>query len=125
MVFYSFADGAVGGRYYDCHPIASMFHEQTILPLALRPRRKLIIQRLCPGRQSAGRDDDRSDRHRRNPTQYSSHTHSPRGPAHQPSSWYSSASVPSKLPTTAGNQAAMAGPISPFAPRSSMSSVAT
>jgi sulfoxide reductase catalytic subunit YedY len=31
VVFYSFADGAVGGRYYDCHPVASMFHDQTIL----------------------------------------------------------------------------------------------
>ena len=31
VVFYSFADGSVGGRYYDCHPIASMYHEQTIL----------------------------------------------------------------------------------------------
>lgn len=31
VVFYSFADGAVGGRYYDCHPIASMYHDQTIL----------------------------------------------------------------------------------------------
>ncbi len=31
VVFYSFAEGPVGGRYYDCHPIASMSHEQTIL----------------------------------------------------------------------------------------------
>ena len=31
MVFYSFADGPVGGRYYDCHPIASMYHDLTIL----------------------------------------------------------------------------------------------
>ena len=31
VVFYSFADGSVGGRYYDCHPISSMYHEQTIL----------------------------------------------------------------------------------------------
>ena len=31
VVFYSFADGPVGGRYYDCHPIASMYHELTIL----------------------------------------------------------------------------------------------
>ena len=31
VVFYSFADGPVGGRYYDCHPIESMYHEQTIL----------------------------------------------------------------------------------------------
>lgn len=25
------ADGPVGGRYYDCHPIASMYHDLTIL----------------------------------------------------------------------------------------------
>ena len=31
VVFYSLADGPVGGRYYDCHPIASMYHAQTIL----------------------------------------------------------------------------------------------
>jgi len=31
VVFYSFADGPVGGRYYDCHPIASMYHDLTIL----------------------------------------------------------------------------------------------
>lgn len=31
VVFYSFADGPVGGRYYDCHPIASMHHDLTIL----------------------------------------------------------------------------------------------
>jgi DMSO/TMAO reductase YedYZ molybdopterin-dependent catalytic subunit len=31
VVFYSFAEGPVGGRYYDCHPIASMYHDQTIL----------------------------------------------------------------------------------------------
>jgi len=31
VVFYSFGDGSVGGRYYDCHPIANMYHEQTIL----------------------------------------------------------------------------------------------
>ena len=31
VVFYSFGDGAGGGRYYDCHPIANMYHEQTIL----------------------------------------------------------------------------------------------
>lgn len=31
VVFYSFADGPVGGRYYDCHPIASMYHHQTLL----------------------------------------------------------------------------------------------
>jgi len=31
VVFYSFADGAVGGRYYDCHPIGNMYDEQTIL----------------------------------------------------------------------------------------------
>jgi len=30
-VFYSFAEGSDGGRYYDCHPIANMYHEQTIL----------------------------------------------------------------------------------------------
>ena len=31
VVFYSFADGPEGGRYYDCHPIANMYHRQTIL----------------------------------------------------------------------------------------------
>jgi DMSO/TMAO reductase YedYZ molybdopterin-dependent catalytic subunit/thiosulfate reductase cytochrome b subunit len=31
VVFYSFAYGAEGGRYYDCHPIANMYHSQTIL----------------------------------------------------------------------------------------------
>ena len=31
VVFYSFADGSVGGRYYDCHPIDSMYHDLTIL----------------------------------------------------------------------------------------------
>ena len=31
VVFYSFGEGSVGGRYYDCHPIANMYHEQTIL----------------------------------------------------------------------------------------------
>ena len=31
VVFYSLSDGPVGGRYYDCHPIASMYHELTIL----------------------------------------------------------------------------------------------
>ena len=31
VVFYAFSDGPVGGRYYDCHPIESMFHELTIL----------------------------------------------------------------------------------------------
>jgi len=31
VVFYSFADGPEGGRYYDCHPLENMDHEQTIL----------------------------------------------------------------------------------------------
>ena len=31
VVFYSFAAGPEGGRYYDCHPIANMRHEHTIL----------------------------------------------------------------------------------------------
>jgi methionine sulfoxide reductase catalytic subunit len=31
VVFYSFADGPVGGRYYDCHRIENMHHELTIL----------------------------------------------------------------------------------------------
>lgn len=31
VVFYSFAEGPEGGRYYDCHPIANMAHEHTIL----------------------------------------------------------------------------------------------
>ena len=35
VVFYSFSDGPVGGRYYDCHPIASMEHELTILAYAM------------------------------------------------------------------------------------------
>lgn len=35
VVFYSFAEGSDGGRYYDCHPIANMYHEQTILAYGL------------------------------------------------------------------------------------------
>jgi DMSO/TMAO reductase YedYZ molybdopterin-dependent catalytic subunit/thiosulfate reductase cytochrome b subunit len=31
VVFYSFSEGPVGGRYYDCHPIGSMYHDLTIL----------------------------------------------------------------------------------------------
>jgi len=31
VVFYSFAEGPDGGRYYDCHPIEAMDHELTIL----------------------------------------------------------------------------------------------
>ena len=31
VVFYSFSEGPVGGRYYDCHPIESMHHNLTIL----------------------------------------------------------------------------------------------
>lgn len=31
VVFYSFAEGPVGGRYYDCHRIENMHHELTIL----------------------------------------------------------------------------------------------
>ncbi len=31
VVFYSFSDGPEGGRYYDCHPIANMYHDLTIL----------------------------------------------------------------------------------------------
>lgn len=31
VAFYSFGDGPVGGRYYDCHPITNMSHELTIL----------------------------------------------------------------------------------------------
>ena len=31
VVFYSFAEGPEGGRYYDCHPIENMSHDQTIL----------------------------------------------------------------------------------------------
>ena len=31
VVFYSMADGAVGGRYYDCHRIENMSHHLTIL----------------------------------------------------------------------------------------------
>ena len=35
VVFYSFAEGSDGGRYYDCHPIANMYHEQTLLAYGL------------------------------------------------------------------------------------------
>lgn len=36
VVFYSFGEGAGGiGRYYDCHPIENMYHEQTILAYEL------------------------------------------------------------------------------------------
>ncbi len=35
VAFYSFGDGVDGGRYYDCHPIANMYHEQTLLAYAL------------------------------------------------------------------------------------------
>lgn len=28
-------EGSDGGRYYDCHPIANMYHEQTILAYRL------------------------------------------------------------------------------------------
>ncbi|MBJ7400017.1 molybdopterin-dependent oxidoreductase [Mycolicibacterium sp.] len=35
VAFYSFAEGSDGGRYYDCHPIANMYHEQTILAYGL------------------------------------------------------------------------------------------
>ncbi|HNE88599.1 MAG: molybdopterin-dependent oxidoreductase [Candidatus Nanopelagicales bacterium] len=31
VVFYSFAEGPEGGRYYDCHPIENMYHDLTIL----------------------------------------------------------------------------------------------
>ncbi len=31
VVFYSFAEGSEGGRYYDCHPITNMSHPLTIL----------------------------------------------------------------------------------------------
>jgi len=31
VAFHSFADGPEGGRYYDCHSIANMRHDQTIL----------------------------------------------------------------------------------------------
>ncbi|MGB0113749.1 MAG: molybdopterin-dependent oxidoreductase, partial [Ilumatobacteraceae bacterium] len=33
VAFYSFAEGPLGGLYYDCHPIENMFHELTILAL--------------------------------------------------------------------------------------------
>ena len=39
VVFYSFADGPEGGRYYDCHPIANMRHEQTILAYEMNGER--------------------------------------------------------------------------------------
>jgi sulfoxide reductase catalytic subunit YedY len=35
VAFYSFAEGSDGGRYYDCHPIENMYHEQTILAYAM------------------------------------------------------------------------------------------
>ena len=35
VAFYSFGEGSDGGRYYDCHPIANMYHEQTILDYGL------------------------------------------------------------------------------------------
>ena len=36
VAFYSFGDGpGEDGRYYDCHPIANMYHEQTILAYEL------------------------------------------------------------------------------------------
>jgi len=35
VAFYSFAEGSDGGRYYDCHPIANMYHDQTILAYGL------------------------------------------------------------------------------------------
>ena len=35
VAFYSFGEGSDGGRYYDCHPIANMYHEQTILAYGL------------------------------------------------------------------------------------------
>jgi DMSO/TMAO reductase YedYZ molybdopterin-dependent catalytic subunit/thiosulfate reductase cytochrome b subunit len=35
VAFYSFAQGSDGGRYYDCHPIENMYHEQTILAYGL------------------------------------------------------------------------------------------
>ena len=35
VAFYSFAQGSDGGRYYDCHPIANMYHHQTILAYGL------------------------------------------------------------------------------------------
>ncbi|MEI7544494.1 MAG: molybdopterin-dependent oxidoreductase [Mycobacteriaceae bacterium] len=35
VAFYSFAEGSDGGRYYDCHPIENMYHEQTILAYGL------------------------------------------------------------------------------------------
>lgn len=31
VIFYSFADGPEGGRYYDCHPIEIMYHGLPIL----------------------------------------------------------------------------------------------
>jgi len=38
VVFYSFAEGPEGGRYYDCHPIANMYHDQTILAYEMNGR---------------------------------------------------------------------------------------
>ena len=35
VAFYSFAEGSDGGRYYDCHPIENMYHQQTILAYGL------------------------------------------------------------------------------------------
>ena len=35
VAFYSFGEGSDGGRYYDCHPIENMYHQQTILAYGL------------------------------------------------------------------------------------------
>ncbi|MFM9033596.1 MAG: molybdopterin-dependent oxidoreductase, partial [Mycobacterium sp.] len=35
VAFYSLGEGVDGGRYYDCHPIENMYHDQTILAYGL------------------------------------------------------------------------------------------
>lgn len=51
VVFYLFADGPVGGRYYDCHPIASTYHDPTIPALRDERRPTQRVPRLDPAAQ--------------------------------------------------------------------------
>ena len=104
--------------------------EQPVLALAgLHAARQGVVHRaLGHGRIDAGAAQQRRrDGQCGDPTP--SHTRSRAAPCfedhYHPSSWYNKARVPSKLPTTAGNQAATAGPTSPEPPRSCISEVAT